>query len=129
MLNERFCEDDLVLGSIKSNIGHLEPAAGIAGLLKLMLVLQHEQSVPNSELRSLNPRVAEITGELNARFPTALEPLRVDSGTVCGLSSFGYAGTLAHAIVTPPLITSTSYTPDEPDHTILFNNMTQFRWV
>ena len=104
----------LVMGALKANIGHLEPAAGIAGLIKAILVLQHEQAPPNPALKSLNPKIAAVTQYLPVRFPTVLQELRElcgkvndsddnddydDTALVAGVSSFGYAGTIAHAVL------------------------------
>ena len=96
------------MGAVKANIGHLEPAAGIAGLIKAILVLQHEQAPPNPALKSLNPKIAAVTQDLPVRFPTVLQELRElcgrdnsdeSLGLIAGVSSFGYAGTIAHAVV------------------------------
>ena len=98
-------ESPLVMGSAKANIGHLEPAAGIAGVIKAILVLQHEQAPPNPALKTLNPKIAAVTQDMAVRFPTCLEALRpysskgLDEALVAGVSSFGYAGTIAHALL------------------------------
>lgn len=92
----------LVIGSLKANIGHLETAAGLAGLCKTLLVLQREKAPPNAGLRGqLNPKVVEALGDAPFDLPPAdaeLMDLRKTSGKeqddvlVAGLSSFGYAG-------------------------------------
>ena len=92
----------LVMGAIKATIGHLEPAAGLAGLIKTGLVMQHEQAPSNPELRSLNPKIAAVVESLSVRFPVESESLRAhsrDASLTAGVSSFGYAGTIAHALV------------------------------
>ena len=89
----------LTMGAVKANIGHLEPGAGIAGLIKAVLVLQHEQSPPIAGLKTLNPKVTEVVQGLDVRFPTTLESLREHSGKeeqiglIAGVSSFGFSGT------------------------------------
>ena len=105
--NDRSDDHTLVMGSVKANIGHLEAAAGVAGLIKAVLLLQHEQSTPNTQLRTMNPKIMQVARKSNfpLRFPVELEPLRRYSGKadsealVAGVSSFGYAGTIAHALV------------------------------
>ena len=96
----------LTMGAVKANIGHLEPGAGIAGLIKAVLVLQHEQAPPIAGLETLNPKIGEVVKGVAVRFPTELEPLRERSAKagstealVAGVSSFGYAGTIAHALI------------------------------
>lgn len=70
-----------------------------------MLVLQHEQATPNAQLVSLNPKVAQVMENFPVRFPVELESLRYRSGKVkdealvAGVSSFGYAGTIAHTLL------------------------------
>lgn len=99
----------LVMGSVKANFGHLETGAGITGLIKAVLVLQHETAPPNVALRTLNPKIAAVTTGFAVHFPRQeAESLRLLSGKpagealVAGVSSFGYAGTIAHAIVSQP---------------------------
>ena len=62
MLSERAPHAALTVGSIKANMGHGEPGAGLAGLLKLLTVLQNEQGAPNAQLRSINPHVRAALG-------------------------------------------------------------------
>merc|ERR1712151_201827 len=91
----------LMVGSVKANIGHLEGAAGMAGLIKAILVLFHEIVPPNAALQKLNPLIAEIveSREFCVRFPTVCEPIKSKKLLVAGVSSFGYSGTIAHAII------------------------------
>ena len=89
----------LVLGAVKSNIGHLEAGAGIAGLIKAVLVLQHRTAPPNLHLRQLNRHI-ELNGApvVIPTEPTALVGRR--AGLLnAGVSSFGSGGTSAHAIL------------------------------
>lgn len=86
------------IGSVKSNIGHLEAAAGIAGLFKSTLALQNEAIPPNLHLRTLNPRISfdstclAIPTEV-VRWSRGEKPRRA------GISSFGMSGTNAHIIL------------------------------
>ena len=96
----------LMIGSVKSNIGHLEGAAGIAGLIKAILVLAHECVPPNAALRTLNPLIEKTIQShgFAVKFPTEVEPVvksevKDEKLLVAGVSSFGYSGTIAHAII------------------------------
>jgi acyl transferase domain-containing protein len=91
----------LLVGSVKTNIGHLEPAAGVAGLLKLVLSLQHEEIPPHLHLREPNPNVD--WDALDIEVVTARRPWPADIAVKSGaISSFGASGTNAHAIVSEP---------------------------
>lgn len=90
-------DSPLYVGAVKTNIGHLEPAAGIAGFLKTLLMLERRQIPPNLHFRRVNP-------ELNLdrwRFevPTSPLPWNQDGKARGGLSSFGASGTNAHLVV------------------------------
>jgi myxalamid-type polyketide synthase MxaD len=85
------------LGSAKSNIGHLEGAAGIAGVIKAVLSLQKKKIPAIMHFKNLNPNISiEHTAFV---IPTA--PMVWDEGTerIAGVSSFGWSGTNAHAIL------------------------------
>jgi polyketide synthase 12/polyene macrolide polyketide synthase/epothilone polyketide synthase D len=93
----------LVVGSVKSNIGHLEVAAGVAGLIKAVLCVRRRQLVPNLHFRKLNPRIAEVADGLSIEIPTRVAPWRpAGERCVAGVSSFGFGGTNAHVLVTSP---------------------------
>ncbi|MBO0879152.1 MAG: SDR family NAD(P)-dependent oxidoreductase [Mycobacterium sp.] len=86
------------LGSVKSNIGHLESAAGIAGLIKTVLAVQHGVVPPNLHFQQWNP---DISPE-NTRFFIPTEPTvwPVDAPTrLAAVSSFGFSGTNAHVVI------------------------------
>ncbi len=88
----------LALGSIKTNLGHTEAAAGIAGLMKAVLALKHRTIPGNLHVREINPEI-----DVNAvPFIIPTEAMRWQSGDrprVAGVSSFGISGTLAHVVL------------------------------
>jgi acyl transferase domain-containing protein/NAD(P)-dependent dehydrogenase (short-subunit alcohol dehydrogenase family)/acyl carrier protein len=87
----------LPVGSIKTNIGHLEAAAGITGLLKAALSVYHREVFPMRALSTLNP---DIDFErLRMRVALQAEPLSREGAVHVAVNSFGYGGTNAHAIV------------------------------
>ncbi|WP_255355764.1 type I polyketide synthase, partial [Frankia sp. CpI1-P] len=86
------------LGSVKTNLGHLEPASGVASLIKVVLCLQHAQIPANLHFHEWNPAIASV--ESRFFMPTDLVewPVR-DTGRVAAVSSFGFSGTNAHVVV------------------------------
>ncbi|WP_241255640.1 type I polyketide synthase, partial [Candidatus Protofrankia californiensis] len=88
----------LRVGSVKTNIGHLEAAAGIAGLLKVILCLRRRAVPPLVHFTTLNPRIdLDDTG---ITLPQDLQPWApTDGGRYAGVSSFGMSGTNAHIIL------------------------------
>jgi len=90
-------DQPLWVGSVKSNVGHLEAAAGIAGLIKAVLMLQHQQIPPNLHFTQPNPHVD--WQHLPLRVPTQLTAWDAESPRLAGISSFGLSGTNVHAIL------------------------------
>jgi len=94
---ERSPDKPLLIGSLKTNIGHLEAAAGVAGAIKTILSLQKRRLPPHKNLTSLNPLIAwdELPIEVAIGSPVELD----QTGELCaGVSSFGFSGTNAHAV-------------------------------
>ncbi len=87
------------IGSVKSNIGHLESAAGIAGITKVLLQMRHRQLVPSLHSAELNPFIR--FEETPFRVQRDLSPWRVPQGQPlrAGVSSFGAGGSNAHVIL------------------------------
>ena len=83
-----------VIGSLKANIGHLESAAGIAGVIKAILVLQHGRIPAQPDLVRPNPKLP-FQGLV---VPTAGQPSMVRPNLIC-VNSFGFGGTNAHAVI------------------------------
>lgn len=96
------------IGSVKTNIGHLETAAGIAGLIKVLLMMSHGELVGSLYPEVPNPHVNLET--LGLKVQRRFEPWSAaTSRRVAGVSSFGLGGTYAHVCVTAP------DAPPEPD--------------
>ncbi len=89
------------LGAVKANVGHLEAAAGLTSLLKVILELQHRKTVPQPNLKSLNPhfdlRQSRIT------IPTRPLSWNAAERRIAAVSSFGFGGTNAHLIISESL--------------------------
>lgn len=87
-----------VVGSVKTNIGHLEAAAGVAGLTKTALALKHRQIPPHLHFRNPSPDIPFDT--LKLRVPTTLEAWPATDGpALAGVNSFGFGGTNAHVVL------------------------------
>jgi len=96
---ERPEESFLRIGSVKTNIGHLEPAAGIAGLIKLALCLSHRALPASLHFKKPNPEIPFDT--LGLRVQTELGPWpQPEAPLVAGVNSFGFGGTNGHAVLT-----------------------------
>ncbi|WP_327258289.1 MULTISPECIES: type I polyketide synthase [unclassified Streptomyces] len=94
-------DSPLLIGSVKTNIGHLEPAAGVAGLLKLVLSLQHDEIPKHLHMTEPNPNVD--WNALDIEVVTERRPWPGDKPAKIGaVSSFGASGTNAHAIISEP---------------------------
>ena len=87
----------LLIGALKSNLGHMEAAAGIGGLHKAIQVVRHRQVPKNLHFQTLNPQIQVDLRTLRiAAEPVALQ---VEGGVLAGVSSFGFSGTNAHIIL------------------------------
>ena len=106
----------MLLGSVKTNFGHLEAAAGIAGLIKLVLALQHEEIPRHLHLKKKTPLSHGINFASTCRPGT--NPGSAASGArVGGVSSFGFSGTNAHIVVEEaPLPKENTGLRDRPLH-------------
>ncbi|XP_072306536.1 phthioceranic/hydroxyphthioceranic acid synthase [Eucyclogobius newberryi] len=89
--------ETLRIGSVKSNIGHTESAAGVAGLIKVLLMMKHKTIVPSvfysEETASVDAKA------LNIKVPKEAEKWEPNGDRVAGINNFGFGGTNAHAIV------------------------------
>lgn len=98
LLDERNSGPAVLVGAVKTNVGHLEVAAGMAGLIKTVLALEHEAVPANLHFETPNPLLA-IEGA-PVRFPVELEPWRRgERERLAGVSAFGFGGANAHVVV------------------------------
>ncbi len=94
---DRSADNPCVIGSVKSNIGHLEAAAGIAGLIKLTLILKNRLIPPNLHFQKPNPKIP--FDQYRLRIPVSLETIEKEGPLLGGVNSFGAGGTNAHIIL------------------------------
>ncbi|MDZ7992526.1 MAG: type I polyketide synthase [Nostoc sp. EfeVER01] len=98
LMEGRSPEQPCWIGSVKTNIGHLEATAGIAGLIKVVLSLQHEEIPSHLHFNQLNPHISLEGTSLS--IPTERQKwARGEKRRFAGVSSFGFGGTNAHVIV------------------------------
>jgi acyl transferase domain-containing protein/D-arabinose 1-dehydrogenase-like Zn-dependent alcohol dehydrogenase/acyl carrier protein len=115
---ERDPNRPLLIGSVKTNVGHLESAAGIAGLIKIVLSLQHEMLPQNLHFNHPSPHI-----------PWANLPVRVIDKAIpwqrhgrprrAGVSSFGFSGTNSHVIIEEAPEVDAAITPVAKQHLVL----------
>ena len=109
---DRSSENPLAIGSVKTNIGHLEAAAGIASLIKVVLQLQHQEIAPHLHLHQPNPYIDWES--LPIKIPTQSLPWsRTKESRLAGVSSFSFSGTNAHLIVEEAPVSAISHSQIE----------------
>ncbi len=117
----RDADRPLLIGSVKTNIGHLESAAGIAGLIKVVLSLQHEVLPQNLHFEKPSPHIP--WDSLPVRVVDKAIPWQANGRLRrAGVSSFGFSGTNAHVLIEeapPQSVTADAYSADDvlPDVT------------
>jgi acyl transferase domain-containing protein/acyl-CoA synthetase (AMP-forming)/AMP-acid ligase II/acyl carrier protein len=92
-------DNPLVIGSVKSNVGHLEAAAGIAGLIKVILALEHGRIPRSLYFRTPNPHIPWAAMAVKVATETLPWDSTASGARIAGVSSFGFAGTNAHVVV------------------------------
>ncbi len=124
---ERTPDRPIVIGSVKTNVGHLESAAGMASVIKTVLALQHREIPASLHFREPNPHIA--WSELPVTVPTAPTAWTSDNGPrTAGVSSFGFSGTNAHIVLQePPAVEKAAPAPesDRPLHVVALSARSQ----
>lgn len=101
----------LPIGSVKSNLGHLEVASGVAGLTKAIGVLQHRVVPATIGIKTLNPKIK--FDDWNIAVVQENQPLKAEGKLIIGVNSFGFGGSNAHIILeshTPEASTASAKT-------------------
>ncbi|KAJ5929597.1 polyketide synthase [Penicillium verhagenii] len=93
----RDSDDPLYVGSVKSNIGHLEGAAGLAGVIKCVLMFENGAIAPNIHFETPSRRIP--FGDWHIAVPTEVTPWPLHKPKRASVNSFGYGGTNAHVIL------------------------------
>ncbi len=116
VMKNRTKENPCYIGSVKTNIGHLEAAAGIAGFIKTVLTLKNREIPPHLHFNTINPHIP--IEEMPFQIPTNLVHWPEKNGPYrAGVSSFGFGGTNAHVVLeeapSQPVLESI---PERPNH-------------
>ncbi|MBE3042652.1 type I polyketide synthase [Candidatus Bathyarchaeota archaeon] len=94
---DRAHDDPLIIGSVKTNVGHTEGLSGLAALVKTVLMLEHRTIVPNCNFEKPNANIPLQDWKL--RVPTTAEPWVVSGPRRASLNNFGFGGSNFHAIL------------------------------
>ncbi|CAL8085106.1 unnamed protein product [Orchesella dallaii] len=112
-------KEPLLIGSVKTNVGHTESCSGITGIMKVVLSMHHEVIPPHRNFETLNPAID--LDAVPAKIPLKAVNWPRQSGVprLAGVSSFGITGTDAHAIIEePPVFHSKVLSSDDIDRPI-----------
>lgn len=116
---KNFC----AIGSVKSNLGHLDAAAGVAGLIKTILSLKHAQIPPTLHYQQPNPKIDFPNSPFIVN-DKLVEWKRGETPRRAGISSFGIGGTNAHVVVEEPPLTESSTASTRPLQLLLLSAKT-----
>jgi acyl transferase domain-containing protein/acyl carrier protein len=120
LTSDRQATKPLLIGSVKTNIGHLEASAGVAGLIKAALVVKHGYIPANLHLQTPTRHVS--LSELKVDIPATGRPFPDYDRRIVGVNSFGFGGTNAHVVLaesTAPVHGSAAEDPDSQLPTVL----------
>jgi len=118
VMKHRPKDQPLIIGSVKTNIGHLESAAGIAGVIKTVLALQYREIPAHVNFTTINPHIPNR--KLHLHIPVEKMPWNAEGQRrLAGVSSFGFGGTNAHIILEEaPVQKSMQNSPERPVHVL-----------
>ncbi len=122
---DRTDDNPLFIGSVKTNIGHTEATAGLAGLLKIVLAMQHNYIPPHINFKTLNPYIS--LDKIPARIPIKgiAWKKQPDKQRLAGVSAFGFSGTNAHIILQdPPSSVRPKQIPERSHHLLTLSART-----
>lgn len=124
LTQERSLDQPCWLGSVKTNIGHAEGAAGIAGVIKIVLQMQHKEIAPHLHLKQLNPYIS-LEGTPLA-IPVESQPWICAGSRLAGVSSFSFGGTNCHVILeeAPPDLDNKQPKSTRPQHILTLSAKT-----
>ncbi|MHC5609966.1 MAG: type I polyketide synthase [Nostoc sp.] len=110
----------ILVGSCKANIGHPEPASGIASLIKLVLSLQNQEIAPQINIKEINPCLD--WEKTSVKIPTQLTPWSTSKRRIAALNCFGISGTNSCMVVeeSPEIATVTSER-ERPEHILVLS--------
>ncbi|MBD2103367.1 type I polyketide synthase [Leptolyngbya sp. FACHB-261] len=125
LMQDRKPDQPCWLGSVKTNIGHLEAASGMAGLIKVVLALQHQEIPPHLHLKQLNSLIS-LDGT-TFEIPSQRQPWSVgEAQRLAGISAFGFGGTNCHAILEEAPEVAPELAPeDRPYHLLMLSAKTE----
>jgi acyl transferase domain-containing protein/acyl-CoA synthetase (AMP-forming)/AMP-acid ligase II/acyl carrier protein len=113
LMKQRRLDQPCLLGAVKTNVGHLEAAAGIAGLIKTVLCLQKGIIAPNLHFKRLNPHISFAGTTFEIPTKPCPWPEQPNERRFAGVSAFGFGGTNAHVVLEGAPRTETGPTPTE----------------
>jgi acyl transferase domain-containing protein/NADPH:quinone reductase-like Zn-dependent oxidoreductase/NAD(P)-dependent dehydrogenase (short-subunit alcohol dehydrogenase family)/ubiquinone/menaquinone biosynthesis C-methylase UbiE/acyl carrier protein len=115
----------LLIGSVKTNVGHLEAAAGVSGLIKVVLSLQHREIPQHLHFQQPSPHIP--WDRLPVRVTSEREPWQSLHGKrIAGVSSFGFSGTNAHVVLEEaPIVQPKRSATERPLHLLTLSARTE----
>ncbi len=124
LMRNRTSDQPCVLGSVKTNIGHLEAAAGIAGLIKTVLSLYHGEIPPHLHLKKLNQHIS-LEGTTFS-IPTERRPWPTSGQRLAGVSAFGFGGTNVHVVLEEgPQVQPSTSEIERPAHVLALSGQSE----